>query len=116
MREMLQTEVSDDLKELKKRVEGLVNIYEEAINSVKDKNDQELQDMLARRLYDMTAEILMSLLILDDATRAPELFAKSANVYVRMAEENVVAKNVYVHHFNADDLKHFRACNCSCEE
>ena len=116
MKEMLENEVSEEMKPLKMRVEGLVKIYEEAINSVKEKNSQELQDMLARRLYDMTGDILMSLLIIDDASRAPELFAKSANVYVRMAEEEVVAKNVYIHHFNAEDLKNFRACECKCEE
>lgn len=109
MRDMLQGEVSEAMKPLKLRVEGLVKIYEEAIESVKEKNNQELQDFLARRLYDMTAEILMSLLIIDDASRAPELFEKSANVYVRMAEENVIAKNIYVHHFTEGDLDNFRA-------
>ena len=32
---------------------------------------------------DMTAELVMSLLIIRDAAKAPELFEKSANVYVR---------------------------------
>ena len=116
MKEMLENEVSEEMKPLKVRVEGLVKIYEEALNSVKEKNNQELQDMLARRLYDMTGDIMMSLLIIDDASRAPELFAKSANVYVRMAEEEVVAKNVYIHHFNAEDLGNFRARECNSEE
>ena len=116
MKEMLENEVSEEMKPLKVRVEGLVKIYEEALNSVKEKNNQELQDMLARRLYDMTGDIMMSLLIIDDASRAPELFAKSANVYVRMAEEEVVAKNVYIHHFNAVDLGNFRARECNSEE
>ena len=116
MKEMLENEVSEEMKPLKVRVEGLVKIYEEALNSVKEKNNQELQDMLARRLYDMTGDIMMSLLIIDDASRAPELFEKSANVYVRMAEEEVVAKNVYIHHFNAEDLGNFRARECNSEE
>ena len=68
-----------------------------------------MQDFLARRLYDMTAEIIMALLILDDATRAPELFEKSARVYVRMAEENVMGKAHYVMNFNDEELSAFRA-------
>ena len=109
MKEMLEKEVSDEMKPLKVRVEGMVKNYEEALNYVKELNNQDAQDFLARRLYDMTAEIMMSLLILDDASRAPELFAKSANVYVRMAEENVLGKTVYVRHFTPEDLDNFRA-------
>ena len=109
MKEMLEKEVSDEMKPLKVRVEGMVKNYEEALNYVKELNNQDAQDFLARRLYDMTAEIMMSLLILDDASRAPELFAKSANVYVRMAEENVLGKTVYVRHFTPEDLKSFTA-------
>ena len=109
MKEMLEKEVSDEMKPLKVRVEGMVKNYEEALNYVKELNNQDAQDFLARRLYDMTAEIMMSLLILDDASRAPELFAKSAHVYVRMAEENVLGKTVYIRHFTPEDLKSFTA-------
>ena len=116
MKEMLEKEVSDEMKPLKVRVEGMVKNYEEALNYVKELNNQDAQDFLARRLYDMTAEIMMSLLILDDASRAPELFAKSANVYVRMAEENVLGKTVYVRHFTPEDLKSFTARECECKE
>ena len=115
MKEMLEKEVADDLKTLKTGVEGMVKCYEDALNYVKDLNDQEAQDFLARRLYDMTAEIMMSLLILDDATRAPELFTKSANVYVRMAEENVLGKSAYIRHFTSEDLVNFKTIEDSCE-
>ena len=57
----------------------------------------------------MTADIVASLLILDDATRAPELFEKSANVFVRMTEEEVMGKAAYIQAFHADDLKNFEA-------
>lgn len=108
MKEMLETEVAEELRPLKVRVEEMVKRYEQSINYVKESGGQEVNDLLARRLYDMTAEIIMSLLILDDATRAPELFAKSANVYVRMAEENVVGKSLFVQNFIAEDIKFYR--------
>ena len=108
MKEMLETEVAEELRPLKVRVEEMVKRYEQSINYVKESGSQEVNDLLARRLYDMTAEIIMSLLILDDATRAPELFAKSANVYVRMAEENVVGKSLFVQNFIAEDIKFYR--------
>lgn len=108
MKEMLETEVAEELRPLKVCVEEMVKRYEQSINYVKESGSQEVNDLLARRLYDMTAEIIMSLLILDDATRAPELFAKSANVYVRMAEENVVGKSLFVQNFIAEDIRFYR--------
>lgn len=109
IKEMLENEVSDDLKPLKERVAKLVNLYEAAINKVKEANDQAVHDFLARRLYNMTGDIVMSLLILDDATKAPEMFAKSANVYVRMAEEEVLGHSAYIQNFKAEDLESFKA-------
>ena len=109
IKEMLENEVSDDLKPLKERVAKLVDLYEAAINKVKEANDQAVHDFLARRLYNMTGDIVMSLLILDDATKAPEMFAKSANVYVRMAEEEVLGHSAYIQNFKAEDLESFKA-------
>ena len=109
IKEMLENEVSDDLKALKERVAKLVELYEAAINKVKEANDQAVHDFLARRLYNMTGDIVMSLLILDDATKSPELFAKSANVYVRMAEEEVLGHSAYIQNFKAEDLDSFKA-------
>lgn len=109
IKEMLENEVSDDLKPLKERVAKLVKLYEAAINKVKEANDQAVHDFLARRLYNMTGDIVMSLLILDDATKAPEMFQKSANVYVRMAEEEVLGHSAYIQNFKAEDLESFKA-------
>lgn len=109
MKEMLQGEVSESLKPLQERVAKLVATYEACLDKVKADANQDEHDFLGRRLYDMTADIVASLLILDDATRAPELFEKSANVFVRMAEEEVMGKAAYIQAFHADDLKNFEA-------
>ena len=109
IKEMLQKEVAEELQPLKVRVEEMVKLYEQALNYVKEGQDQEMQDFLARRLYNITAETIMSLLILEDATRAPELFAKSANVYVRYAQANVLCDHSYIMNFIKEDLQSFRA-------
>lgn len=109
MKEMLQGEVSESLKPLQERVAKLVATYEACLDKVKAGANQDEHDFLGRRLYDMTADIVASLLILDDATRALELFEKSANVFVRMAEEEVMGKAAYIQAFHADDLKNFEA-------
>ena len=116
MKEMLEAEVCDCMKPLQARVAKMVEQYEAAINAVKDAQNQEVHDFLGRRLYDMTAEIIMSLLIIEDASRAPELFKKSAHVYVRMAEENVQGKAAYIQNFKAEDLAAFRAVETETAE
>ena len=115
MKEMLENPVSDSMQPLKARIAKLVALYEEALNKVNGDENQDEHDFLARRLYDMTSEIIMSLLIIADASKTPELFEKSANVYVRMAEENVIGKAAYVKAFNVDDLKSFVTDNTTEE-
>ena len=109
IKEMLQKEVAEELQPLKARVEEMVKLYEQALDYVKEAQDQEMHDFLARRLYNITAEIVMSLLILEDATRSAELFAKSANVYVRYAQANVIGDHAYIMNFIKEDLPSFRA-------
>ena len=116
IREMLDEELCDCMKPLRDRVAKLVDLYEKSVEKVKAAGNQELHDFLGRRLYDMTAEIVMSLLIMKDASKAPELFKKSANVYVRLAEEDVMGKAAYIDNFNADDLDSFRAAEVEGEE
>ena len=115
MKEMLQNEVSEDMRGLQIRAGKMVELYEQAVNYVKETGSQDVHDFLARRLYDMTGDILMSLLIIDDASRAPELFLKSANVYVRHAEEEVIGKSAYVKNFIAEDLVNFRSREAEAE-
>jgi hypothetical protein len=102
-------ECLDRLKPMAERVVSLISIYEDALAKVKALENQDAQDFLARRLYDMTAELVMSILILRDATKAPELFEKSANVYVRMATEDIAGKAAYIDMFKVEDLDNFRA-------
>ncbi|MBR3513910.1 MAG: acyl-CoA dehydrogenase family protein [Bacteroidaceae bacterium] len=100
---------SEKLAALKARIEALIPVYEEALTAVKALDNQDAIDFLSRRLYDMTAELVMSLLIVRDAAKAPELFEKSAVVYVGMTEEDVIGKAAYIKHFKPESLDSFRA-------
>lgn len=116
IKELLQQPLCDCATPLKNRITKLVEIYEDAVNYVKELGNQEAHDFLARRLYEMTADIVMSILILQDATRAPELFGKSANVYVRLAEEEVIGHAAYIKAFKVEDLDNFRTAQPEGEE
>lgn len=108
MREMIEQPVSDALTPLRQRVEVMLSQYEESIAFVKDANCQETQDFLARRLYNMTANLVMSLLILDDATKAENLFVKSAHVFVRHAEEENAGHSLFIKNFTPSALSYYR--------
>ena len=109
MKEMMERPICDCAAPMRERIGKLIALYEDALNYVKEQNDQALQDFLARRLYEMTADIIMSLLLLEDATRAPELFKKSINVFVRHAEAECTAHHAYIKAMKADDLENFKA-------
>jgi hypothetical protein len=107
----ITAEANSSLFTLHSSLKKLIPVYEEALANVKALENQDAQDFLARRLYDMTAELVMSLLIIRDAAKAPELFEKSANVYVRMTEEDVFGKSAYIKAFRVEDLENFKANN-----
>jgi alkylation response protein AidB-like acyl-CoA dehydrogenase len=109
IREMLADDVAPELQPLKEKVQRMTDLYEQAMAAVKEADNQDMHDFVARRLYDMTAEIMMSLLIMADATVAPEMFSRSAQVYVRMAEANVIGHHAYITAFEPDALDAFKA-------
>lgn len=50
----------------------------------------------------------MSHLLLQDATKAPEMFGKSLNVYVNYAESEVEKHFNFIRKFRADELASYR--------
>lgn len=107
MKEMLADEVSAELQPLRERVAKLVARYEAALESAKAYG-QETLDFVARHLYEMTGDIMMSLLILRDATVAPELFSRSAHVYVRHAEADFARHEAFIATVKEEDLENYR--------
>lgn len=106
--ELEQAAVAPELQSLKERVLAMAVKYNAAVHKIVELKNQELQDFVARRLYEMAADIIMSHLILADATKAPELFAQSAKVYVRFAAAEVEKHADFVANISADDLADYR--------
>ena len=75
---------------------------------VKEAQNQELLDFTSRRLYEMAAVCVMSHLLLQDANKAPELFAKSLDVYVNYAEAEVEKHYSFIQNFQAEKLENYR--------
>ena len=82
--------------------------FEACTNAIKEAQNQELLDFVARRLYEMAAVCVMGHLLLQDAMKAPELFAKSLDVYVNYAESEVEKHFNFIRKFKAEELDNYR--------
>lgn len=90
------------------RIKEMTRKFEACTNAVKEAQNQELLDLVARRLYEMAAVNVMSHLLMQDAMRAPELFAKSLDVYVNYAESEVEKHFNFIRKFKAEELANYR--------
>ena len=89
MKEFAEWEVSPELASLKARLNAMVPRYEEAVATIVELKDQELTDLMARRLVEMAGYLIMGYLLLQDATANAELFTPSARTFVRWTEDEV---------------------------
>ena len=108
LREYEQIPASAEMQPLLERVKAMADKFEACTESVKAADNQELHDFLARRLYEMAAVCVMSHLIIQDATRAPEMFAVSARVYVNYAQAEVEKHETFIRNFTTDQLENYR--------
>ena len=108
MKEMLQDEVAAGLQPLKDRIAALAGRYEAVLASLAGQS-QEKQDFIARHLYEMTGDIMMSLLILRDTSVRADLFERSAHVYVRLAEADFARHEAFIATVKEEDLENYRA-------
>ncbi len=115
MRELEQETVSEAMKPFFERAKVLADKLEACVNTIKEAEDQELQDLASRKLYDITAHAMMAHLIVLDASRAPELFAKSTEVFLNLAESEVAKNEKYVANLNPAQVDNYRAAEQAAE-
>ncbi len=104
-------QVSDELAVTKARVAKLVEAYEQAVAKVaENKSNTAYADLMARRLVEMAGVIVMSYLLINDASRYnSESMTKSAKVYVNLAAAEVAKHSEFVNAFDAAELAEYQA-------
>ena len=108
LREYEEIACSEAMLPYLERVKAMTDKYEVAVNAVKEAQNQELQDFLARRLYEMAATCVMSHLIIQDATQREDMFLRSAVVYINYAEAEIEKHLRYIQTYNAELLPLYR--------
>ena len=108
IREWEQAPINPAYERELNRVKEMANKLDACTNAVKEADNQELLDFLARHLYDMAAHCVMTHLLLQDATAAPELFERSLKVYINYAEAEVEKHFNFIRKMDADQLANYR--------
>lgn len=99
--------ISPDFNSLRKRLDSMTTLYENAVNRVVDSKNPEYIDFQARRVVEMAGHIIMCYLLLIDATR-DSMFSKSAEIYLKFAEVEVRKHATYIKHFEVDQIDKYR--------
>lgn len=99
--------ISPEFNSLKKRLDSMTTLFENAVNRVNDAKNPEYIDFQARRLVEMGGHIIMCYLLLIDGTR-DEMFRKSAEIYLKYAEVEVRKHATFIKHFEVDQIDKFR--------
>ncbi len=90
------------------RIEAAAQKLQECIDYVKSQESQEVLDFCARKLYEMTAYTIMSILLLKDTIRNADLFKKSLVVFFNHAEGEMARHYSYIHGMNAEVLENYK--------
>ena len=101
-------EIAPALQPLKDRLVKMTELYAAAVEKVTSSADKDYNDFMARRMVEMAADIIMSYLLLFDATRN-DSFTRSANVYLNLAEAEVVKHSEFINRFNPEELAAYKA-------
>lgn len=110
MEEYAKMEVSEKLAPVKEMLAGLRAKYQAAIDKVNEVNDPAFTDFMARRLVEMAGNIIMSYLLITDASRYnSESMTKSAIVYGNIARAEVEKHAEFIANFCPCQLEVYKA-------
>lgn len=106
--EYLNTEVDQRLEGTKNAIKEMFKAYTETLAKVEEVKDDQYVSFVARRLVEMAADVVMSSLLLLDANRN-EMFDKSLEVYVKIAQADIVKHADFIANFRVEDMEAYKA-------
>lgn len=97
--------INPEFDSLRKRLLSMTTLYENSVIRVNEAKNQEYLDFHARRLVEMAGHIIMSYLLIIDASRDKEdLFRKSAEIYLKFAEVETRKHATYIKTFEIESV------------
>lgn len=99
--------INPEFHSLRKRLLSMTTLYENAVNRVNEHKNPEYLDFMSRKLVEMAGHIIMCYLLIIDATR-DEMFRKSAEVYLKLAEVEVRKHATYIKNFEVEQIDKYK--------
>lgn len=99
--------VKPELQYLKSVLEKMTDQYAKTVEKVNEFEDNEYLDYHARRLVEMAGNTIMGYLLLLDANRS-DVYSKSADIFIRMARAENIAKVGFINQSHPKDLGAFK--------
>lgn len=91
-----------------RRLKEMASKFNACTAAVKDTADQDFHDLCARHLYDMAGNIIMCHLLMQNTLKNPELFGRSLQVYVNMADAEVEKQFNWIRKMTPDKVDYYR--------
>ncbi len=92
---------------IRARLIAMTDIYEATVAKVVDAKNQDYLDFVARRLVEMAGHIIMTYLLIIDASRDGQ-FARSAEIYINYAEAEVMKHKQFLDTFTIEELDNYK--------
>ncbi len=99
---------AENLNPIKEALIEMTAKYEKAVNAVVELKDTTYTDFMARRMVEMAGNIIMSYLLLQDATKNNS-FTRSAEVYSKMAQAEVAKHADFIANFTPAQVESYKA-------
>jgi len=97
--------IKPEFTSFRKRLQIMTNLFANAVTRVNETKNQEYLDFQSRRLVEMGGHIIMTYLLLIDASRDTEdQFRRSAEVYLNFAEVEVRRHAAFIKTFEVDNV------------
>lgn len=100
--------VVPELEPLQRVLTGMADRYEKLVEAVSSPKDEDWLDFHSRRLVESAGHIIMGHLLLQDANKEPELFRRSAEVYIHYGRTEVEKNFNFVAKSRIEDLGYYK--------
>lgn len=108
IKEYQSVNVSPELEHLKTTLARMTQMYTELVDVVTEKKDETYLDFHARRLVECVGHIVMGYLLLNDANNEPEMFRRSAEVYIHYGHTEIIKHYNFIHKSRLEDIAFYK--------
>ncbi|MDR1742695.1 MAG: acyl-CoA dehydrogenase family protein [Dysgonamonadaceae bacterium] len=108
IREYEAQSIAPELESLKLVLSKMTRMYEQLVEIVTAPKDNDYLDFHARRLVECAGHIVMGHLLLLDANKNPELFRRSAEVYIHYGQTEVIKNYNFVTQSRIEDMAYYK--------